>query len=239
MQSTEGLQAIAAMLPDDAYLITGSLRMEMRLDGDTEVPVVFNSLAALDGEARLVGVYDKQHLVPFGEYLPLQTLLESIGLEQLTRLKGGFTAGITPRRLQVPGLPLIAPLICYEAIFPHAVASGDGRPGVILNATNDAWFGASFGPLQHLEQVRIRAIEEGLPVVRVANTGVSAIIDPHGRILQSLGLGQRGVINSGLPVALPPTVYSRLGDWASAAVAMAFIGLWLGMRRAAAKVPAA
>ena len=165
--------------------------------------------------------YDKAHLVPFGEYLPLQPLLEAIGLRQLTRLRGGFDVGATPRPLlNVPHLPPAAPLICYEAIFPAAVVEGSERPGLLLNVTNDGWFGDTTGPRQHLHQARVRAVEEGLPLVRAANNGISAAVDPYGRILGRLDLDARGTIDVALPAALAPPPYARLGD-------ILFLGLWL------------
>jgi apolipoprotein N-acyltransferase len=169
----------------------------------------------------LTAVYDKIHLVPFGEYLPLQSLLEAIGLQQLTRMRGGFDAGKTPRPLlRVPGLPAAAPLICYEAIFPGAIVQGAERPGLLLNVTNDGWFGNTSGPRQHLHQARVRAVEEGLPIIRAANNGISAVIDGHGRIVSQLGLDVRGIIDAALPRALPPPIYARIGDGL-------FLVLWL------------
>jgi apolipoprotein N-acyltransferase len=147
--------------------------------------------------------------VPFGEFLPFQSLLESVGLQQLTRVRGGFNAGAARRLLRIPGLPPAAPLICYEAIYPgYAVPRGE-RPRWILNLTNDAWFGITPGPHQHFAQARLRAIEEGLPLVRVANNGISAIVDPLGRIVNMLPLGSDGLIDGALPQALEETVYAR------------------------------
>jgi apolipoprotein N-acyltransferase len=114
--------------------------------------------------------------------------------------------------MEIPNAPRMLPLICYEAIFPGDIVPRDDRPGWIVNLTNDGWFGISTGPYQHLQQTRMRAIEEGLPVVRAANTGISAVIDPMGRIVARLGLGLEGVLDSGLPAAIPPTVYARVGD---------------------------
>jgi apolipoprotein N-acyltransferase len=148
-------------------------------------------------------------LVPFGEFLPFQTLLESIGLQQLTRVRGGFNAGTRRRVLNIPGLPPAAPLICYEAIYSGYVLPEGNRPRWLLNLTNDAWFGITPGPYQHFAQARLRAIEEGLPLVRVANNGISAIIDPLGRIIRMLPLGSDGLIDAGLPQALDETFYAR------------------------------
>jgi apolipoprotein N-acyltransferase len=162
--------------------------------------------------------------VPFGEYLPFQPTLESLGLEQLTRWRGGFSAGPTPRPLlSIPGLPAVAGLICYEAIFPSAIVEGAERPGLLVNVTNDGWFGDTTGPWQHFHQARVRAVEEGLPLVRSANNGISAVIDGQGRIIAVLGLNARGVIDSAVPSALEPPPYARLGDWTFAALALFFL----------------
>jgi apolipoprotein N-acyltransferase len=181
----------------------------------------------------VLAVYDKLHLVPFGEFLPYQGLMEKLGFEQLTRVRGGFIAGSVRHVLPVPGVPPALPLICYEAIFPGEVAGRNERPGWIVNLTNDGWFGISTGPYQHLEQSRMRAIELGLPLVRSANTGISAVIDPVGRTVASLGLGIEGILDANLPAAIPPTVYARVGD-APAAMLVA-VAVLLAVRRRVAK----
>ena len=145
---------------------------------------------------------DKVHLVPFGEYLPFQAALEEMGLEQLTRIRGGFSAGTALTPLHVPGLPRAAPLVCYEAIFPGQVIPDGPRPGLMVNLTNDAWFGETPGPYQHFVQARLRAVEEGLPLVRAANTGISAIIDPVGRMVAGSELGTATLVDGWLPQAL-------------------------------------
>ena len=157
----------------------------------------------IDDQGRVTGSYDKIHLVPFGEYLPFQDFLESLGVMQLTGVRGGFSAGSGPRRLAVPGAPPASPLICYEIIFPDEITERGERPGWLLNVTNDAWFGTSAGPYQHFHQAQVRAIEQGLPVARAANTGISAVIDPYGRILAEIGLGEKGVIDADLPKVGP------------------------------------
>ena len=154
---------------------------------------IYNSLLVVDDQGGVIGSYDKIHLVPFGEYLPFQSFLESLGFMQLTGVRGGFAVGKGPRLLTVPGAPPASPLICYEIIFPDEVTDRAARPGWLLNLTNDAWFGSSAGPYQHFHQAQVRAIEQGLPVARAANTGISAVIDPYGRILAEIGLGERGV----------------------------------------------
>ncbi len=190
-----------------APVILGALYRERRDDGD----LWYNSMMAILPDGSLGPRYDKHHLVPFGEYLPYESVLGLIGLRQLVN-QGGFTPGSGPQLMEVPGLPSFSPLICYEMIFPDAVVPADQRPGWILQVTNDAWFGAFGGPQQHLAQARIRAIEQGLPVVRVANTGISAAIDAHGRVLTRIPLQTDGYRDIRLPGALPPTLYARHGD---------------------------
>jgi apolipoprotein N-acyltransferase len=220
--------AIGRSLPQGTLLIAGALRAEPAPPGSPRPRRIFNSLLVLGEGGSLVALYDKTHLVPFGEYLPLQGLLRAIGLGRLVGLRGGFDVGATPRPLlAAPGLPPAAPLICYEAIFPAAVVQGAERPGLLLNVTNDGWFGDTTGPRQHFHQARVRAVEEGLPLLRAANNGVSAATDGYGRILARLDLDVRGVMDVPLPVALPPPPYARLGD-------VIVLLLWLGGAAAAA-----
>ncbi|MEM7620913.1 MAG: apolipoprotein N-acyltransferase [Pseudomonadota bacterium] len=207
-QDPESLAKIAGLLPEGKHLITGSLRVET----NDQAQRYYNSLIVFDDAAQVTSIYDKKHLVPFGEYLPLQSLLEAIGLKQLTRLKGGFTPGSQLRLMNAPGLPDFSPLICYEIVFPNKVIEHDARPKWLLNITNDAWFGATAGPHQHLHQARLRAVEEGLPVIRVANTGISAVISPYGMVSQSLPLESSGVIDTSLPSPLNPTLYAQQRD---------------------------
>ena len=168
----------------------------------------------IDHDGSIRGIYDKVHLVPFGEYLPFQRLLEKLGLQQLTKLVGGFLSGDRRRAMDVAGAPKMLPLICYEAIFPGEAVPRGERPGWLVNVTNDGWFGISTGPYQHFQQARVLAIAEGLPLVRAANTGISAVIDPVGRIVNALPLGVEGVLDSPLPRAIEPTMYVRFGDGA-------------------------
>lgn len=164
-----------------------------------------NSLLAITGAGAVTTVYDKWHLVPFGEYSPAWLPPE------LRLMPGGFVAGPGPLSLHVPGLPAAGALICYEAIFPAAVVDAADRPAWLVNITNDAWFGDSSGPRQHLQAARLRAVEEGLPLLRAANTGISAGFDANGRALGRLGIDRAGVLVLDLPGALPPTVFARLG----------------------------
>ncbi|MGJ0395739.1 MAG: apolipoprotein N-acyltransferase [Methylocystis sp.] len=205
-QKPQALAAIAHALKG-TVLLTGAARAEG--DGDGRRGRIFNSIEALRG-GTIVAFYDKMHLVPFGEYLPLEEWLRPLGINHL--VPGIWDRGAGPRLLAAPGLPPIAPLVCYEAIFPgEAIERGAERPRLFLNLTNDGWFGQTTGPYQHLAQARLRAIEEGLPMIRVANTGVSAIVDAYGRILQSLPLGEEGVIDGRLPTDAAPTVFAASG----------------------------
>jgi apolipoprotein N-acyltransferase len=219
LEHPEALEAIGALLPDTTMLLTGALRRETDAaraeagDADLRPVRAYNSLMVFDGSGALHSVYDKTHLVPFGEYLPWQSTLEAIGLEQLTRLRGGFSEGITPRpTLALPGLPPVGGLICYEAIFPGVGAASRERPGVLINVTNDGWFGNTTGPRQHFHQARVRAVEEGLTLVRAANNGISAVIDGNGRVVVMLGMNVKGSTDSSVPVQRSTPLYAVFGD---------------------------
>lgn len=207
------LEALSETLPAEAVLMTGAVRRSPDDDGRMRY---YNSLAVIEevGGARAVtAFYDKHHLVPFGEYLPLQGALRALGLAQLAPYEDGFTPGSGPQSLEVAGTAF-APLICYEAIFPGEMHPRAERPGWLVTVTNDAWFGDSAGPRQHLDQARLRAVETGLPMARSANTGVSALFDGRGKLLARLPLYQSGAIDHPLPGPLAPTLYSRFGDLA-------------------------
>jgi len=211
-READALSQIAALLPQGTVLITGGARPEETKPG-AQVEHGYNSIYVIEHDGSIVGVYDKVHLVPFGEYLPFQDLLESIGLMQLTKVQGGFIPGERRRLLGVPRAPYALPLICYEIIFPgEAVPRGVERPGWMINLTNDGWFGNSPGPYQHFHQARVRAIEEGLPLVRAANTGISAVVESLGRNIQELPLGAEGVLDAPLPRPVKPTLFVRFGD---------------------------
>ena len=216
----DALAQIAALLPKDAVLITGAVRAPESAQS-TQGPRAYNSVYVIDHEGSVLAIYDKVHLVPFGEYLPFQDTLERLGLMQLTKVQGGFLAGDRRRALNVPRAPRVLPLICYEIIFPGDAVPRDERPEWLVNLTNDGWFGTSSGPYQHLQQARVRAIEQGLPLVRAANTGISAVIDPLGRVIKSLPLGAEGVLDAPLPRPIAPPLYARMGD--------GLVGLILGL----------
>ena len=200
---------VAGAVAPGAVLVTGAVRRSAHHSAH-RAKWAWNSLYALDGAARVLAVYDKAHLVPFGEFVPWRDILP---LSRLVAGRGDFTAGPGRRTVRLPGLPPFSPLICYEIIFTGRVVDAEVRPAWILNVTNDAWFGDSTGPYQHLAAARLRAVEEGLPVVRAANTGISAIIDAYGRLREFLDLGAVGVVEGDLPVALLPTPYARAGPW--------------------------
>ena len=211
--------AIAYLLnyiDDDLGLLSGAARGAPLVFGiqrrDAELRA-FNSLVVMGPGGVVQSIYDKRHLVPFGEYMPGARLLGEMGAPGLARNLGvGFTPGERPGPVDLPGIGAAVPLICYEGIFAEEITYGDERPRLLLLITNDAWFGKSAGPRQHLAQARLRAIEQGLPMVRVANTGISAMIDPRGRITASLPMGVDGAIDVPLPAVLKATTYSQWGD---------------------------
>jgi apolipoprotein N-acyltransferase len=199
---------IAAVASGHGYVITGAVRTNAP---PSPVTQVWNSIEAVDGNGEIVAVYDKAHLVPFGEYVPLRGILP---LQKITPGSLDYTAGLGPRTIELPGLPPFAPLICYEVIFPGAIVDEHDRPAWILNVTNDAWYGRTSGPYQHFAIARTRAVEEGLPLVRVANNGVSGIVDEAGRVVARIDLDTVGYADLQLPADTSgPTLYSRGGDW--------------------------
>jgi len=209
------LAQIAALLPPQTTLVTGAARAEEAMAG--ERPRFFNAIQVVSDEGAILATYDKSHLVPFGEYFPafLDAALRGAGLRQFVHVPGGFDAGEAGRPLSIRGLPPVVATICYESIFPGLPGSSPSegaRPGLILNVTNDAWFGSTPGPHQHFAQSRLRAVEQGLPLVRAANTGISGVADPYGRVIASLGLDREGVVDTGLPVAIATTPFSMLGE---------------------------
>jgi apolipoprotein N-acyltransferase len=221
-------ELVSRLVHPDGLLLSGIIRREI----DPARPFrVWNSFVAIDAAARVRGVYDKHHLVPFGEYVPARWLLDVIGMQKLVPGPLDFSAGPGPRTLELPGLPPVSPLICYEAIFPAQVVAPGLRPGWLLTVTNDGWFGMTSGPHQHFAMARMRAVEQGLPLVRAANSGISGIVDPYGRVTVTLRLGARGVIDGGLPAALPTTLYAVWGDGPAFALWLIIVtACWLAGR---------
>lgn len=220
-------RVIGAGLPEGGLAIVGAPRA--LTDDPTDGLQVANSLLAIDADGRIAAIYDKFHLVPFGEYVPLKDWLP---LERITQGAGTFTPGPGPQTLTLPGLPPVSPLICYEIIFPAGVTDGTGRAAWILNLTNDAWYGKTAGPHQHFVSARARALEQGLPVVRVAGSGISGIVDAYGRVRAKLALGEKGFMDGDLPLpARRPAVYARWGDGPALAIALAALVLAWGLGR--------
>jgi apolipoprotein N-acyltransferase len=200
--------ALAGVVPTGGYLFTGAPRGEPKTG---PLDQVWNSLVVLDERSDIRATFDKFHLVPLGEYVPLRRLFPF--LSKVTPGSMDFSAGPGPTTIHLPGLPAAGPVICYEVIFPHSVVNEADRPDWIVNLTNDGWFGITSGPYQHFASARLRAIEEGLPLVRAANNGISGIVDPYGRVIKRLGLDEIGVIDGVLPQPLTPTAYARGGNW--------------------------
>lgn len=217
--------SLAAVVPDGGALIFGAPRRDDQ--GRT-----FNSLFVIDRDGKVADTFDKYHLVPFGEYVPLRSILP---ITKLTEGRGDFSAGPGPRTQHFDGLPPFAAIICYEVIFSGNVVDPADRPAWILNITNDGWFGPSTGPRQHLVQAKLRAIEEGLPVVRVANTGISAVIDPYGRVRNMIGLDEQGIVDAPLPVSLEATPFSDYGQ--STGILLAVLGIVTGVLGRRRRVP--
>lgn len=227
-RNPDALAQISKLLSPSTVLITGATRLPENFNPAD--PHAYNSIYVIDHDGSILALYDKIHLVPFGEYLPFERLLESLGLQELTKQQGGFLSGDLRRLLHIPGAPPALPLICYEIVFPGDVAPPGDRAGWIVNVTNDGWFGISTGPYQHFQQARVRAIEEGLPLARAANTGISAMVDSLGRVIGSLPLGSEGVLDARLPRAISEPTYARLGD-SPVAILVALILLVVMHRR--------
>ncbi len=202
------------VLNGKTVLIMGAIRRDAARKDAEGYPAVYNSVLVFDGAANVVGHYDKWRLVPGGEFLPFEWLLEPIGFRKVVTVPGSFASGPGPVTLGIPNAPDAGISVCYEAIFPNGLIEGGRRPQWLLNVTNDGWFGNSTGPYQHLAQARMRAIEQGLPMVRAANTGISAVIDSYGRLHASLPLMSDGIIDSALPFDTKSTLYFRVGDMA-------------------------
>lgn len=201
-ENPDALVRIGDVLQDGQVLLTGAVRAEER--GAGQPPLYYNSVYMIDDKGQILGATDKVHLTPFGEYVPFEGLLRQVGIEELISLPGGFTAAASRTPLKLPSGVGFYPLICYEAIFPAEVAPDLAGASVILNVTNDAWFGATPGPYQHFLQARLRAVESGVPLVRVANNGISAVIDPYGRIVEGLSLDAVGAVDTTFEIESVP-----------------------------------
>jgi apolipoprotein N-acyltransferase len=196
---------LGSVVPPGGALLVGGDRYELQ----REPPAAHNTLFVLGEGGRALARYDKVDLVPFGEFLPFRALLGRLGLGKLTQGSIDFVSGPGRMTLRFAGLPAASPLICYEAAFPGAATVAEDRPAWLVNITNDAWFGRSSGPFQHLAMARMRSVEEGLPLVRAANTGISVVTDAHGRIRARLGLDRAGTVDTVLPGALPEPSFAR------------------------------
>ncbi len=218
------LAMVAEVAPKSGVMLIGTPRRTVT-GGERRL---WNSMIAVDGRGEVVGTFDKFHLVPLGEYVPLKDYLP---LTKVVQGASDYSAGPGPRTLRFGGLPPTSPLICYEVIFPgHVLASGE-RPAWMLNITNDGWYGDSPGPRQHFAIARLRAVEEGLPLVRSANTGISGVIDSYGRVVAKLDLGKTGVVDQALPKPLgAPPVFARLGNWTVLAILLATAIACAGLR---------
>lgn len=222
-ESKEALDRISESLVPQQTLLAGSLRRSVEASGQENY---FTSILMIDDQGEVQQRYDKWRLVPGGEYLPFAWALEPLGFRKVVDLPESFTAGDGPHSLDVPGVGLAGMLICYEAIFPHRLVDEQQRPRWIVNVTNDGWFGLSVGPHQHLAQVRMRAVEQGLPIARAANTGISAMIDPYGRYVAKTALDIQAVTDARLPDAIEPPLFARWGMlvfWALALVCVAIL----------------
>ncbi len=225
----QNAKIIGSMLKPGQLLMTGIDR-----DLTDENPPSFrDSIQVLDGAGEILATYDKFHYVPFGEYMPLSKYLPMIMAVAVGDIEP--TPGPGPRTVRLPGLPPVGLSICYEVIFPGDVIDRNDRPEWIVDVTNDAWFGLSAGPYQHFAMMRVRSVEEGLPLANAANDGISGVVDPYGRVTARMGLGKIGALDADLPTSIPETIYARVGDslFFLMAVALAVAGFALGRRKAA------
>jgi apolipoprotein N-acyltransferase len=219
LDTDAGARAELAAVTGPTPILAGSLREV----SDTDFR---NSLVVTDGSGPVVAIYDKWKLVPFGEYMPRWIPVKITP----DVLGSGFTPGPGPVTLHVPGLPPFGPLICYEAIFSGQIVDKKDRPQWLVNVTDDSWFGNSAGPRQHFADARLRAVEEGMPLARAANSGITAVIDSFGRVTASLPLGAEGVLVAALPGALPLTIYGRFGLVIPTLLAALFVILGFALR---------
>ena len=229
LEEPRTLDAVARTVGEGRVLLTGFIRRDV---ADPLQPRYFNSFAAISVEQGIpnpAAIYDKVKLVPFGEYTPFADLLSSIAPDALLSFANGYSAGPGRATVRAPGAPPLAPQICYEVVFPGFTPRGAERPGWIVNVTNDAWYEGTPGPYQLYAQARLRAIEEGVPLARAASGGFSGLVDPYGRVVADLPHDADDVIDADLPAALPPTIYSLVGDAPGYLLAVA--GLFVGFSR--------
>lgn len=219
---------MARLLGPRDILLTGGTALNFDARGD--VVSAANSVFAITPTARIAARYDKAHLVPYGEYLPMPWLLRPLGFARLVPGAIDFISGPGPRTLALPGFGLVGVQICYEIIFSGQVIDRTTRPRLLFNPSNDAWFG-TWGPPQHLAQARLRAIEEGLPIVRATPNGISAVIAADGALLGTIAHHRAGALDVAMPTAAPATPFSRLGNWAALIVAAALSILAIAIRR--------
>jgi apolipoprotein N-acyltransferase len=235
-ESETALKRIAEQLESGQTLLAGSIRRTVSSSTCIKCPDnYFTSILSIDDGGRVIGRYDKWRLVPGGEYLPLAWLLEPLGFRKVVNLPESFSAGPGPTLETVPGVGAAVMLICYEAIFPHQLVPDGKRGRWIVNVTNDGWFGRSIGPYQHLAQVRMRAVEQGLPVARAANTGISAVMDGLGRTVAATALGEQGFVDARLPPPLGPTLFARYGILPSFIIFAALLAIAGFARRSSEK----
>ncbi|MFC3581336.1 apolipoprotein N-acyltransferase [Sphingomonas hylomeconis] len=221
---------IAAALGRNDVVLTGG--NSMQFDAGGELAAATNSIFAIDAGARIIGRYDKAHLVPYGEYLPARPILSRIGLNRLVPGEVDFADGPGPRGVTIPFFGTVGMQICYEIIFSGQTVDRAHRPAFLFNPSNDAWFG-NWGPPEHLAQARLRAIEEGLPILRATPTGISAIIGPDGTLLATIPANRAGAIELPLPAPYPPTLFARIGNLMAGLVALALLLLAFAFRRRA------
>ncbi|MBB5700385.1 apolipoprotein N-acyltransferase [Ochrobactrum daejeonense] len=224
----EAMSRIGGALQNGQVLLTGAVREELSADGGE--PRYYNSIFTIDERGEIVDTADKVHLVPFGEYLPYEHLLRGLGLQEVVEMPGGFTAGASRRALKVKDGRTFLPLICYEAIFPDELGYTGEKAGAIINVTNDGWYGDTPGPYQHFRQAQVRAVEQGLPLIRAANNGLSGVIDAYGRITAGLALDDVGVIDASLPSPRAPFWGIPPGRWQTVAVLLTLLVMSMAFR---------
>lgn len=230
-EASESRSLIGSMLGPGRLLISGSLRRIADASGDYMKDRVFNSVLVINGDGEVVSHYDKWKLVPGGEFLPFEPLLGKLGFRKVVTLPGSFEAGEGPVALALPGLPAVGLSVCYEAIFPGGLVNQGDRPGWLANVTNDGWFGRSIGPYAHFAQARLRAIEQGLPLGRAANTGLSGMIDAYGRVTARSDLETETIVDAPLPAAISAPLYARMGLVLPALLALGLAGLAFARKR--------